>query len=198
MAMAVASIASCAPMTASWAMAADAQTQPNPPANAQDANTPDARDIVVTAQFRQTRLQDTPIAITAISGDLMEQRNQTRLSDITAQAPSVQLEPAPAGAGKAMIAYIRGVGQGDISPSVEPGVGIYVDDVYFATVTASIFDLLDLDRVEVLRGPQGTLAGMNSEGGAIKLYSRKPTGEGGYVEASLGNFNRHDIKASAD
>ncbi|MGI4880740.1 MAG: TonB-dependent receptor, partial [Janthinobacterium lividum] len=95
-------------------------------------------------------------------------------------------------------AFIRGLGQGDISPSVEPGVGIYVDDVYFATLTASIFDLVDLDRIEILRGPQGTLAGMNSEGGAIKLYSRKPEGSGGYVEATLGNYNRKDFKGTAD
>src|SRR5690606_24301747 len=114
-------------------------------------------------------LQDTPLAITAITGELLEQRSQTRLSDITMQAPSLQLQPSPAGAGKGMSAFIRGLGQADISPSVEPGVGIYVDDIYFATITASIFDLVDLDRIEVLRGPQGTLAGMNSEGGAIKL-----------------------------
>lgn len=154
--------------------------------------------IVVTAQFRQQNLQDTPLAITAVTADQLEQRSQTRLSDITAQAPSVQLQPGAAGTGKSMSAFIRGIGQADMSPSVEPGVGIYIDDVYFATVTASIFDLVDLDRVEVLRGPQGTLAGMNSEGGALKLYSRKPTGQGGYVEATAGNFHRRDLKASAD
>jgi iron complex outermembrane receptor protein len=171
------------------------------PALAQSSAAPaedDSDVIIVTAQFREQNLQDTPLAITAITGDMLDQRSQTRLSDITQQAPSVQLQPSPAGAGKGMSAFIRGVGQGDISPSVEPGVGIYVDDIYFATVTASIFDLVDLDRVEILRGPQGTLAGMNSEGGAIKLYSRKPTGEGGYVEGSVGNFGRVDFRASAD
>jgi iron complex outermembrane receptor protein len=155
-------------------------------------------EIVVTAQFRQQKLQDTPIAITAVNAALLEQRSQTRLVDITQQAPSVQLQPTIAGAGKGMTAFIRGLGQGDISPAVEPGVGIYVDDVYFATLTASIFDLVDLDRIEILRGPQGTLAGMNSEGGAIKLYSRKPEGHGGYIEATLGDYNRRDFKASAD
>ncbi len=85
-----------------------------------------------------------------------------------------------------MRAFIRGVGQSDLSPSVEPGVGIYIDDIYFGTVTASAFDLIDLDRVEVLRGPQGTLSGMNSEGGSIKLYSKAPQGQGGYVEATVG------------
>jgi iron complex outermembrane receptor protein len=155
-------------------------------------------EIVVTAQFREQNLQDTPLAITAVDAATLEARSQTKLSDITAQAPSLQLQPSPAGAGKGMSAFIRGLGQADISPSVEPGVGIYVDDVYFATVTASIFDLIDLDRIEILRGPQGTLAGMNSEGGALKLYSRKPSGEGGYAEVSLGNFNRRDLRAGAD
>jgi iron complex outermembrane receptor protein len=171
----------------------------NQPGHTEDAgNTADARDIVVTAQFRQQKLQDTPIAITAVTGALLEARNQTRLVDVTQQAPSVQLQPTIAGAGKGMTAFIRGLGQADISPSVEPGVGIYVDDIYFATVTASIFDLVDLDRIEILRGPQGTLAGMNSEGGAIKLYSRKPEGQGGYVEATIGNYNRKDFKGTAD
>jgi iron complex outermembrane receptor protein len=117
---------------------------------------------------------------------------------VTAQAPNVLLQQNPAGSGNSMRAFIRGVGQSDQSPSVEPGVGIYIDDIYFGTVTASAFDLSDIDRVEVLRGPQGTLAGMNSEGGAIKVYSRKPEGEGGYVEASLGSLSRRDVKASAD
>ena len=156
------------------------------------------QEIVVTAQFRQQNLQDTPLAITAVSGALLEARSQTRLTDVTAQAPNVILQQNPAGSGNSMRAFIRGVGQADQSPSVEPGVGIYVDDIYFGTVTASAFDLSDIDRVEILRGPQGTLAGMNSEGGAIKVYSRKPEGKGGYVEVTAGSLARRDVKASAD
>jgi iron complex outermembrane receptor protein len=155
-------------------------------------------EIVVTAQFREQNLQETPLAITAITGDQLEARNQTRIADITAQAPNVLLQLNPAGGGNAMRAYIRGVGQNDQSPSVDPGVGIYVDDVYFATLTSSVFELLDLDRVEILRGPQGTLSGMNSLGGSVKLFSRKPTGEGGYVEGVLGGLNRREVRASAD
>jgi iron complex outermembrane receptor protein len=158
----------------------------------------DVTEVVVTAQMREQNLQDIPLAITAISGAQLEARSQTRLTDITAQAPNVILQQNPAGGGNSMRAFIRGVGQSDHSPSVEPGVGIYVDDIYFGTVTASAFDLTDLDRVEVLRGPQGTLAGMNSLGGAVKLYSRKPEGEGGYVEVTAGSLHRRDIKASAD
>ena len=173
------------------------------PAIAQDAAPQGASDnnvaeIVVTAQMREQNVQDIPLAITAISGDLLEARSQTRLTDITAQAPNVILQQNPSGGGNSMRAFIRGVGQSDQSPSVEPGVGIYVDDIYFGTVTASAFDLTDLERIEVLRGPQGTLAGMNSLGGAVKLYSRKPEGEGGYVEVTAGSLNRRDVKASAD
>ncbi len=155
-------------------------------------------EVVVTAQFTQQNLQQTPIAITAVTGAMLDARGQTRISDITAQAPNVQLQQNPAGGGNSMRAFIRGVGQADQDPAVDPGVGIYVDDVYFASVTGSVFDLLDLDRVEILRGPQGTLSGMNSLGGSVKLYSKKPTGEGGFVEASTGSLHRTDVRGSAD
>src|SRR5204863_66412 len=96
-------------------------------------------------------------------------------------------------------ASIRGVGQFDFNPAYEPGVGLYIDDVYYATLTGGVFDLLDLDRVEILRGPQGTLAGRNSEGGAIKLYSKRPdANEGGYVEAGYGARNAINLRGSAD
>ncbi|MFM6829455.1 MAG: TonB-dependent receptor, partial [Novosphingobium sp.] len=101
--------------------------------------------------------------------------------------------------GSSMAAYIRGIGQYDFNPAYEPGVGIYIDDVYFATLTGSVMDLLDLDRVEVLRGPQGTLTGRNSIGGAIKLFSAKPTsGNSGTVEATYGSRQRTDIRATAN
>jgi iron complex outermembrane receptor protein len=168
-------------------------------ASAQDAAGSDAlAEVVVTAQMREQNVQDIPLSITAVTGELLEARSQTNLREISAQAPNVLLQQNPSGSGNSMRAFIRGVGQADQSPSVEPGVGIYVDDIYFGTVTASAFDLVDLDRIEILRGPQGTLSGMNSQGGSIKLYSRKPEGEGGYLEATLGSMGRRDIKASAD
>jgi iron complex outermembrane receptor protein len=155
-------------------------------------------EVVVTAQFREQKLQETPIAITAISGDLLEARSQTSIADVTAQSPNVLLQVNPAGGGTSMRAFIRGVGQADQSPSVDPGVGIYVDDVYFATVTASVFELLDLERVEILRGPQGTLSGMNSLGGSVKLFSKPATGSGGFIEGTIGDFDRRDFRGSAD
>ena len=169
------------------------------PALAQDAAEADSDDvIVVTAQLREQNVQDVPLSISAVSGELLEQRSQTTLTDITAQMPSLLLQRNPAGQGNSVRVFIRGVGQSDQSPSVEPGVGTYIDDIYYGTVLGSAFDLTDIERIEVLRGPQGTLSGMNTLGGAIKIYSRKPEGHGGYVEATIGNLGRRDIKASAD
>jgi iron complex outermembrane receptor protein len=156
------------------------------------------REVVVTAQFREQNVQETPLAITAISGEMLESRNQTNLAEITNQAPNVTLKPQGAAFGPSMGASIRGVGQFDFNPALEPGVGIYVDDVYFATLTGSILDLLDLERVEILRGPQGTLAGKNSIGGAVKLFSKKPQGSGGYLTGTYGSRDRVDLRGSAD
>ena len=155
-------------------------------------------EIIVTAEFREANVQDTPIAITAVNAEMLEARSQTNLAQITAQTPNVSLRPAGSSSGSALIAYIRGIGQSDFNPSVEPGVGIYVDDVYYSTITGNILDLLDLERVEVLRGPQGTLAGRNAIGGAIKLFTRKPDGtDDAIVQLTKGEFNRTELKGAA-
>lgn len=171
------------------------------PAMAQDAQEStqgQVEEIVVTAQFREQKLQDTPIAITAVDAALIEARSATNLADVTKAAPSVVLRPSASAFGNSISASIRGLGQGDFNPALEPGVGLYIDDVYYPRLTGANFDLLDVERVEVLRGPQGTLTGRNSEGGAIKFISRKPTGEGGYVSATYGSRNRINLRASAD
>ena len=143
-------------------------------------------------------MQDTPIAITAVNAAMLDARSQTNLAQITAQTPNVSLRPAGSSFGSALVAFIRGIGQTDFNPSVEPGVGIYVDDVYYSTITGNILDLLDLDRVEVLRGPQGTLAGRNAIGGAIKLFTRKPDGSDDInVAITKGKFNRTELKGAA-
>jgi iron complex outermembrane receptor protein len=171
----------------------------NAPADAPSAAAEDTETIVVTAQFREQNLQDTPLAITAINAAMLESRSQTDISQVANQAPSVTLKPQGAAYGPSLGANIRGVGQFDFNPALEPGVGFYVDDVYYATLTGSILDLLDLDRVEVLRGPQGTLAGRNSIGGAVKLYSKKPEGtNSGTITAAYGSRNRVDLRASGD
>ena len=156
-------------------------------------------EVTVTAQFREQNLQETPLAITAVSGEMLEARSQVSIAEVANQAPSVTLRSNSAGFGPSLGANIRGVGQYDFHPALEPGVGIYVDDVYYSTLTGSILDLLDLERVEILRGPQGTLAGKNSIGGAVKLYSKKPAGDGsGAVSATFGSRERLDVRANAD
>src|SRR5690554_3641948 len=116
------------------------------------------QEIIITAEMRDTNVQDTPLAVTATSGEMMEARNQTNLFQVSAQAPNVTLTQGGSNAGPAMFAFIRGVGQTDFNYAVEPGVGIYVDDVYYPTLIGTMLDLLDLSRVEILRGPQGTLS----------------------------------------
>jgi iron complex outermembrane receptor protein len=111
-------------------------------------------EIVVTAEFREKALQDTPLAITAYSAESMEMRNQTSIEQLTMQAPNVSLRPGNAGYGSALTAFVRGVGQVDFNPSVEEGVGIYVDDVYYATITGNILDLLDLERLKFYADPR--------------------------------------------
>lgn len=178
-----------------------AMTVMSPGANAQEQGAADSQgdEIIVTAQFRAQNLQDTPLAITAVSAEMMEARSQTNVQEIAAQAPGLNLQPNNANFGPSMAASIRGVGQYDPSPAVEPGVGLYVDDVYYPSLTGALFDLLDLDRVEVLRGPQGTLAGRNSIGGALKLYSKRPTGSNtGLIQAAYGSRNRQDLRATFD
>ncbi len=156
-------------------------------------------EIVVTAQFRSQNLQDTPIAITAVTGEMLEARGQTNIAQVAAQAPNVSLRPQPQNGGTGLIAFIRGVGQTDFNYALDPGVGIYVDDVYIPTLSSSLIELMDLDRVEILRGPQGTLAGKNSIGGAIKLFSAKPQGDdSGDLRVSYGSYNEVDVRGMAD
>jgi iron complex outermembrane receptor protein len=167
---------------------------------AQTADNKEAlQEVVVTAQFRQQNLQDTPLAITAINAAMLENRGQTNISQVAAQAPNVSLRPQPQGGGSGLIAFIRGVGQTDFNYAVDPGVGVYVDDVYIPTLSSSLLELIDLDRVEILRGPQGTLAGKNAIGGAIKLFSQAPKGDdSGSVRLSYGSYNEITARAMAD
>lgn len=165
--------------------------------NEAKANDNQVQEIVVTAQFRAQNLQQTPLSITASSAEMLEARSQTGIAEVASHAPGVTME-AGGGAGGAQTTQIniRGIGQTDFNIALEPGVGIYVDDVYQGIMFASTPELLDLDRVEILRGPQGTLSGRNSIGGAIRLISKKPANEtSGYVEGTYGSYNRTDLRA---
>lgn len=157
------------------------------------------REIVVTAQFREQRLQDTPLAITAIDAAQLQAKNQTNLAQVADSTPNVTVRPQGGAFGPSVVASIRGIGQNDFNPAFEPGVGIYIDDVYYPQLTGAVFDTLDLERVEILRGPQGTLSGRNSLGGAIKLYSRKPSGDSsGFLEVSYGSRDYLSLRGAAD
>ncbi|HEU4624784.1 MAG TPA: TonB-dependent receptor [Steroidobacteraceae bacterium] len=156
-------------------------------------------EVVVSAQFREEKLQSTPIAISAFTAENLEVRGIDTVTDLDAFVPNAVIQPLGAGWGATMAAFIRGVGLGDNILSFEPGVPIYVDDVYIGRPQGAIFDLLDLERVEVLRGPQGTLFGKNAIGGTIRLISKKPQGDGsGSLSVALGSFNRLNARGSMD
>ena len=153
-------------------------------------------EIVVTATRSATNLQRTPLAITAITAEGLDQRSFTSIQDVAAIVPNASFQQANAAFGRTLQAYIRGIGQNDFSLAFEPGVAFYVDDQYYALSAGSIFDLLDLERVEILRGPQGTVFGRNAIGGAVNLIPKAPSSEAeGYIEATYGRFNRQDIRA---
>jgi iron complex outermembrane receptor protein len=156
-------------------------------------------EVVVTAEFRETKLQQTPLAISAITGQMITARGETNVTQLAATVPNTVIGPLGSGWGSTLAAFIRGVGLGDNILSFEPGVPIYVDGVYNGRPQGAIFDLLDLDRVEVVRGPQGTLFGKNAIGGAVSLISKKPTGsDSGYLEVGYGSYNRVNARAAAD
>jgi iron complex outermembrane recepter protein len=136
-------------------------------------------EIVVTAQKREQGLQDTPIAITAVSGQSLTERGAGDISDLQQITPNLVFDTtAPvSGVSSGAIVFIRGVGQTDFQLTTDPGVGTYVDGVYISRSVGGVLDVLDLQRVEVLRGPQGTLFGRNTIGGAISLVSKRPASE---------------------
>jgi iron complex outermembrane receptor protein len=170
-----------------------------PSPTADNSNAGRNQEIVVTAEFRAASVQNTPIAITAVNSAMLEARGQTDITQVAAQAPNVSLRPQPQNGGSGLIAFIRGVGQTDFNYALDPGVGVYIDDVYIPTLSSSLLELVDLDRVEILRGPQGTLAGKNAIGGAIKLFTAKPKGDGtGMVEVGYGSYNQLSVRGMTD
>ncbi len=134
-------------------------------------------EVIVTAQFRQENLQDTPLAITAVSGEQLEKQGLTNVSNLGLVVPNASIRPQTSSSGPAAAIGMRGVLTGEFIFTTDPGVGVYIDDIYHGTLTGGAMDLLDLERVEVLRGPQGTLFGKNSLGGAIRLISKQAKGD---------------------
>jgi len=170
--------------------AQDVNGQPPAAGQETDDGATNSNTIIVTAQFRAQSVQDTPLAISAFNAELLDQRGVTDIAAAGNLAPNVQLSSGAGNFGGMAAIFIRGVGQSDPHFAVEPGVGMYIDDVYYGVLTGAVFELMDVDRVEVLRGPQGTLAGKNSIGGAVKLFSRRPgPNADAFVEAGYGSRN---------
>ncbi|MXP45688.1 TonB-dependent receptor [Allopontixanthobacter sediminis] len=146
--------------------------------------------IIVTARRREERLIDVPIAVTSISGEQLAQRGALDITDVAQSVPNVTLE-ASRGTNSTLSAFIRGVGQQDPVSGFEQGVGIYLDDVYLNRPQAAVLDIYDVERVEVLRGPQGTLYGRNTIGGAVKYVTRQLPQEFALkARATYGTYNQ--------
>ena len=136
-------------------------------------------EIIVTARKREEGLQEAPLSVSAFSHDDLDYRGITNISELATITPNLvfQNNPSFGGASNTAAIYIRGIGQKEFLPTTEPGVGLYLDGVYIARSVGAILELVDVERVEVLRGPQGTLFGRNTIGGAISITTRKPTDE---------------------
>ncbi len=159
------------------------------PAIAQSVND----EVVVTAQRRVQNIKDVPLSVTAVSGDFLEDIGAIDITDIQKITPNATIEVAR-GSNSTLIAFIRGVGQQDPLWGFEPGVGLYVDDVYVARPQGAILDIFDVERVEILRGPQGTLYGRNTIGGAIKYVTKGLDMENPTLKArvNVGSYSQFD------
>jgi iron complex outermembrane recepter protein len=166
---------------------------------AQPATSDELEEVLVTARYRAESLQDTPLAITAITAEALEAQGISNVQNLSAIVPNTYMTSGAAGAVGAPTISMRGVAQTDFMFSFEAPVGVYIDDVYRPHMLGSDLELLDIDHIEVLRGPQGTLFGKNSMGGALRLFSKKPTGnDTGFVEASGGNQGAYNFRGSFD
>jgi iron complex outermembrane receptor protein len=164
-------------------------------APAQTSAQPALEEIVVTARRQTESLQRVPIAVSAFTSEALNRAQAADLGGLQGAVPNLNIVQGR-GSSSSANTFIRGIGQPDALVSFDPGVGIYVDDVFVARVQGALFDLYELERIEVLRGPQGTLYGKNTIGGAIKLVTRKPTDElTARIEATIGSYERLDFKA---
>ena len=192
-------ILTCVSFAVSLALAQEGGNGPKPQEAAATASEGPLQEVTVTARFRSENVQATPLAITAVTAETLAERGETDVTQLAQGVPNAVINPLGAGWGATIAASIRGVGLSDNSLSFEPGVPIYVDGVYLGRPQGAILDLLDLDRVEVLRGPQGTLFGKNAIGGTVSLISKQPTGDGhGYAEAEFGSFNKRYFRGTWD
>jgi len=147
------------------------------------------QEVTVTARRKEESLQETPVAVTAVTGELLDKLNVQDVSSVADLVPNLTISHLSGSTTSAAI-QIRGIGQTEPAATAEQGVGLYLDGVYIARTAGAVFELVDLERIEVLRGPQGTLFGRNTTGGAVQLVSRKPANDFAIEEkAGYGRFN---------
>ena len=152
--------------------------------------------IEVTARKTVESLQEVPVAITSIGAVELEQKGISVLTELQQFSPNTTLQTSR-GTNSTLTAFIRGLGQQDPLWGYEPGVGIYVDDVYLARPQGAVLDLLDVERIEILRGPQGTLYGKNTIGGAVKYVTREMTGDPTFnIQGTVGSYSQRDLKVT--
>ena len=153
------------------------------------------QEITVTAERFKSTVQTSPVAITAVSAEMLEQRQVSNVLDSAAEIPGIMITPTQGSNTSARIS-LRGVGQSTAGINFDPAVGIYIDNVYQPRINGAFFDFFDIERMEVLRGPQGTLYGRNSSGGALKIETRRPEFDWtGAMQLSAGNFDARGAKA---
>jgi len=169
-----------------------AQPQATPAEAVDDAGGQGPGEIVITASKRRESIQRTPIAVTAITSGDVEQARISTFRDIAGRVPGL-VAPRQSSAQTTQTYSMRGIGEPDTFP--EPAVAVYIDDVYLARTVGSLYDTPDLERVEVLRGPQGTLYGRNSSAGTIRFITKDPTSDPSlYVSAAYGSYDNVDLK----
>lgn len=173
--------------------------QPSPSAQneqSDDDNSPPT--IVVTAERRATELQDTPLSILAVTGEIAEAKGIEDLEDLSKFTPNLSITPSRGGGNNTANFVIRGIGGGG-GATGERGVGLYIDGIYMPRTSGAVLRVLDIDRIEILRGPQGTLFGRNSTGGAIRIFSKQPSNEfEGYLRGTVANMDRADVMGTVN
>jgi iron complex outermembrane receptor protein len=173
-----------------------------PPATEEQTDTGEAiESVIVTARRRAESLQDTPVAITALSADALQRQQINGTTDLDKIAPNIQFHSygTLTGNNSAAQVFIRGIGQSDATPAVDPGVGVYIDDVYMGRAVGAAMEFRDIANVQILRGPQGTLFGRNTIGGAVLLTTNEPgTDAGNSVRIGLGEDNLREVFGAFD
>lgn len=162
------------------------------------AHSAQLEEVVVTARKREESLQRTPVAVTVLSSELINDARLMSVKDIEALTPNLNFVVSADGSGSTLQAFIRGIGQFDFAVTTDPGVGMYVDGIYLARSIGANLEFSDIERISVLRGPQGTLFGKNTIGGAINVVTKAPNGETQFTgEVTAGSFGYTGAKAYA-